>query len=163
MEEEKRGRGRPKENLYAKYVEGHEDEIIDCCEKGADLRGLSELLGCGLTTVNKIKHDYPEFKELIRKGGEVADEKVISTLFRRAIGYDAEETCTEVKVSPDGSAQTTYVKKIKKHIPPDTTAAIFWLKNRRRDEWCDNQNVEVKSDVPINISIVKDDGCSSKT
>ena len=156
-------RGRPRENIYKKYVSGREEEIIDYCEKGADLRGLAELLGCGLTTVNKLKHDYKEFRELVKKGGDIADEKVVSTLYKRAIGYDAEETCTEVKVSPDGSAQTTYVKKIKKHIPPDTTAAIFWLKNRRREEWNDRQDVNIESDTPINISIVKHDGHSSKT
>lgn len=156
-------RGRPHEDTYAKYVQGREEEIIEYCERGADLRGLAELLGCGLTTVNKLKHDYPQFKELIKKGGDVADDKVISMLYRRAIGYEAEETCTEVKVSPDGSAQTTYVKKTKKHIPPDTTAAIFWLKNRRREEWSDKQDISVETDEPITINIVKDDGTASKT
>lgn len=163
MEEQtKKKAGRPKENAYQKYVEGKENDILAICEKGADNKIIAEFLGCGLTTVCNLKRDYPEFKKLLKRGGDIADDKVVSALYKRALGYDAEETCTEVKVSPDGSAQTTYVKKTKKHIPPDTTAAIFWLKNRRREEWNDKQDIGIETDAPINISIIKDDGSASK-
>ncbi len=159
----KRKAGRPKEDLYKKYVEGKEEQIIEICTKGADNKSLGDFLGCGLTTICNLKKDYPKFKEIVKKGNDVADEAVVSSLFKRAMGYDAEETVTEVKVSQDGSAQTTYVKKIKKHVPPDTTAAIFWLKNRRREEWNDKQDIGIESDEPIHISIIKDNGTASKT
>lgn len=164
MEDRTKGKaGRPKEDLYKKYVEGKEEQIMEICTKGADNKTLGEFLGCGLTTVCNLKKDYPSFKELVRKGGAVADELVVSALYKRAIGYEAEETITEVKVSQDGSAQTTYVKKVKKHVPPDTTAAIFWLKNRRRDEWNDKQDIGIDTNEPIHISIIRDNGTASKT
>ena len=146
--------GRPPENLYDKYVKGKEDALVEYCEHGADLKGLATFVGCGLTTLKRIKKEFPEFQELIKKGNEVADDQIVSSLYRRALGYDAEETVTEVRVTPDGSAQTTYVKKVKKHIPGDTTAMIFWLKNRRRKEWTDSQDISLDSSEPINISIV---------
>ncbi len=30
------------------------------------------------------------------------------------------------------------------YVPPDTTAAIFWLKNRKPEEWRDKRHVEEK-------------------
>ena len=30
-----------------------------------------------------------------------------------------------------------------KHYPPDTTAAIFWLKNRQKSKWRDKQDHEI--------------------
>ena len=153
-EQEKKRMGRPPENinLYEKYVAGKEEEIEKYCEQGADLKGIAKLLGCGLTTLKRIKKAHPEFVELIKVSSEVADDEIVSALYKRAKGYDVEETVTEVKVSPSGAAQTTYVKKVKKHVPPDTTAAIFWLKNRTK-EWSDRQDVNIDATQPINITI----------
>ena len=35
--------------------------------------------------------------------------------------------------------------KVIKHVPPDTTSMIFWLKNRRKDRWRDAQSHEVRT------------------
>lgn len=161
MEEEQKRRGRPPEDLYQKYVAGREEEVEHYCEEGADLKGLAKLLGCGLTTLKRIKKEYPEFAELIKVSSEVADDEIISALYKRAKGYEVEETVTEVKVSPSGAAQTTYVKKVKKHVPPDTTAAIFWLKNRS-EEWSDKHDLNIDTTQPINITIAPYDGHKDK-
>lgn len=141
-------RGRPKEeiSLYDKYIKGKEDIIISDCRNGADNKGLCKRLGIGVTTFKRILNEHPEVKELLKEGKEEADFKVESALFKRAIGYDVEETTTEVKVGEDGSAQTTVVKKTKKHIAGDTTAQIFWLKNRKPEAWKDKQYVNVNND-----------------
>lgn len=159
----RRGRGRPKEDLYQKYVAGHEDAVEEACQNGTDIKGLAMLLGCSAKTISTIKREYPEFRQLVEVGNIVADDEIVSALYKRAKGYNAEETVTEVKISPDGSAQTTYVKKVTKHIPPDTTAAIFWLKNRKRKEWSDRQDVEVQSTEPITINILRDATGGRKT
>ncbi len=36
-----------------------------------------------------------------------------------------------------------------KHYPPDTTACIFWLKNRQRDKWRDRLDHEHSGEVKI--------------
>ncbi len=142
------GKGRPKMNisLYDKYIKGKEEIIMADCRNGADNKGLCKRLGIGLTTFKRILTNHPEVKELIKEGKTEADVKVESALYKRAIGYDVEETTTEVRVSEDGSAQTTVVKKVKKHIAGDTTAQIFWLKNRKPNEWKDKQDVNVAND-----------------
>ena len=83
---------------------------------------------------------------------EQAALAVEAALYKRAIGYDFEETHTEVRVNPDGSGQTTYVKKVKKHIVPDTTAQIFWLKNRQKEKWSDRLNVDAKVTEELDFS-----------
>lgn len=142
------GRGRPKADisLYDKYIKGKEDVIVSDCRNGADNKGLCKRIGIGLTTFKRIQKEHPEFNELLKEGKDDADLKVESSLYRRAIGYDVEETTTEVKVGDDGTAQTTVVKKTKKHIVGDTTAQIFWLKNRKPESWRDKQDININND-----------------
>lgn len=137
-------RGRPKiENLYEKWVAGKEEAITAACRLGADSSGLAKILGCGKTTLFKLQRQYDEFKELIKEGKEVADAKVESALYRRAVGYDYEEVTTRVVVDKSGVGSVTHVTKVKKHVIPDTTAQIFWLKNRKQYEWRDKQDMDV--------------------
>ncbi len=142
------GRGRPKsqESLYDRYIKGNEEVIKADCRNGADNKGICKRLGIAPTTLKRIRKEYPEVNDLLKEGKDEADFKVESALYRRAIGYEVEETTTEVKVGEDGSAQATVIKKVKKHIAGDTTAQIFWLKNRKPDEWRDKQDVNVTSD-----------------
>lgn len=69
-----------------------------------------------------------------------------NALLKRALGYDYEEVVTEVedvptgKVDPNGQPvmkQRKHVRKTKKHVPGDTLAMMYWLKNRRPDKWRD--------------------------
>lgn len=57
--------------------------------------------------------------------------KVEEALLKAALGYEYEET--EVIASKDG--RNSRVKKIKRVVPPDTTAIIFWLKTRNPSKW----------------------------
>ena len=73
-----------------------------------------------------------EFSDSIKKGekGKEASIKISeNALNARANGYDYEEQVTEVRISEDGTQHLTVVKTTKKHMPPDTIALIFRLKN----------------------------------
>lgn len=39
-----------------------------------------------------------------------------------------------------------------REVPPDTTAAIFWLKNRKPDEWRDRKETELSGGVGVQVS-----------
>jgi hypothetical protein len=140
------GRGRPPENLYEKWVTGNEEIVKSACRDGADLKGLAALLGCGLTTVKNLKSKFPEFAELIRIDSKKANLQVQSALFKRAVGYDYEETVSKVVVGKNGVGQQTFVEKRKRHVPPDPVAAIFWLKNREPEAWRDRREVNITDD-----------------
>lgn len=76
---------------------------------------------------------YPEISEALKKGKEITDIEVENALKKRAVGYSYTETMTET--GPDG----VKVRKTVKQVAPDVTAQIFWLKNRKRDQWRDKQ------------------------
>ena len=63
--------------------------------------------------------------------------KVIRSLYERATGYEYEEEKRIVEYDKDGNVKPVKIEKTKKHVPPDVTAQIFWLKNRQRDRWQD--------------------------
>ncbi|NTV02453.1 MAG: hypothetical protein HGB04_06660 [Chlorobiaceae bacterium] len=141
-------KGRPKIDLYEKWVKGKEEVIRADCREGADLKGLARRLGCGMTTLTSIVRTSPQFRELIREDRESADLHVISALYRRAIGYEYEETVTKVSVGKNGEAIPTAVEKRKRHVPADTLAALAWLRNRRPEDWRDKKEVVVSQEAP---------------
>jgi hypothetical protein len=104
---------------------------------GATDREAADFFGVTEQTINNWKSTNAEFFEALKVGKETADARVEQSLYRRALGY----THDAVKImTVDGAVvQTPYVE----HYPPDTTAAIFWLKNRRADRWRDVKAQEV--------------------
>lgn len=101
---------------------------------GLTQKDIAHNLGINIDTLIENKKKYPLFAEALKKGKDVADTIVENALYKRAIGYDYEE---ETKMEIDGVLTT--VKVVKKHMPPDTTAQIYWLKNRLPNKWRDKQ------------------------
>ncbi|MDR1460009.1 MAG: hypothetical protein LBI60_07320 [Bacteroidales bacterium] len=136
--------GRPEEDIYVKWIKGKEDVILAACRNGASVPDLCKIIGCKKTTFHCIKRSSPVFSALLKEGREIADYKVENALFKRACGFEYEETSNEVRMNQDGSAgQVISVKNIKKTIPPDTGAAMAWLKNRKPETWRDKQDIDV--------------------
>lgn len=102
-------------------------------------------LGISVDTFYRYKVKYSEFSEAIKKGKEVADIEVENALFKRAIGYTYKEVTKEVK-DIDGK-KSTFIKEVTKVVPGDVAAQIFWLKNRKSNNWKDkreNENDDTK-------------------
>lgn len=91
---------------------------------------IAHNMGVAWSTLKIWKNRFPELAEAISKSKEVADREVENALFKRALGYWVTET--ETTTFSDGTTKTTEKRR---HIVPDTTAQIFWLKNRKPDEW----------------------------
>lgn len=93
---------------------------------------LAEKMGINPATLYDWKNKHPEISEALKKGKEIVDIQVENALLKRALGYEYMEERVEIS-EKDGRKviQTT------KTALPDTTALIFWLKNRRPDAWRD--------------------------
>lgn len=89
------------------------------------------------STLYEWKKKYSEISEALKKGKEVIDVQVENALLKRALGYTYEEK--KVETGDDGRKITRTIKE----VVPDTTAQIFWLKNRRPDRWRDKQDIRV--------------------
>ena len=119
------------------------DQSIKLARLGAIDADLADFFGVSEVTVNAWKKKHPEFLNALKEGKAQADAEVADRLFQRAIGYEHEE----VKVFLH-EGEPVLVPLVKRYAP-DTTAAIFWLKNRRPDLWRDKQDVEHSGELPV--------------
>lgn len=115
-------------------------------ELGATDREIGDFFEVDERTINRWKIDHPEFCQSLKVGKEVADDRVEQALYRRALGYSHDA----VKIAVNASGEVTSVPFVE-HYPPDTTAVIFWLKNRRREDWRDKTEQELTGNVTVVI------------
>jgi hypothetical protein len=104
------------------------------------LLGLTELqmavsLGVSEKTFNNWKNNHPGLLQAIKAGKEIADGQVAASLYQRALGYSHKDV--DIKVIDGRIVKTELIK----HYPPDATSAIFWLKNRQKEQWRDKQEI----------------------
>ncbi|MGC5814322.1 transposase [Clostridium perfringens] len=110
---------------------------------------ISKNLGIAVSTLNEYKNKYPEFSESLKRGKEIVDVEVENALIKRALGYKYDEVTKElIEDKETGISELKVTKIVTKEVIPDTTAQIFWLKNRKPEEWRDKK--EVKHDGNIN-------------
>lgn len=97
---------------------------------------------CGVSrsTLSEWKRKFSDISDALKRGKEVVDYEVENALYRRALGYEYEETQTTIEETPSGTRRK--VIKIKKHMPPDTTAIAIWINNRMPQKWRRNANKE---------------------
>lgn len=110
------------------------------CQLGATEADLANFFNVSTVTLWRWRSKYADFCNALKVGKDAADQRVISSLYHRATGY----TYDAVKIFPPaGKRKTPLIVPYKEHVPPDTTAAIFWLKNRKRKDWSDYHDVRI--------------------
>ena len=95
---------------------------------------IAELMGITISTFYDWKNKYSEFSDAVKMGKEVVDRQVESMLLQKALGNATSE---EILYSYDEYGNQVEERRIVKRVAPDTTSAIFWLKNRKPDVWRD--------------------------
>lgn len=111
---------------------------------------ISRNMGIGTTTLYRWKDEFEEIRESLKRGKEVVDRQVENALLKRALGYEYEEVKEKFE---DGVITERTVTK--KEVVPDTTAQIFWLKNRKPDKWRDKPGYEDTSELDKLDAILK--------
>lgn len=136
--------GRP-----SKYKPEFAAQAEKLCKLGATDIELADFFGVEVRTFYRWMAEYDEFCQSVKASKEIADERVKRSLYERATGYERDET--DIRVIEGRIVQT----QIRKFYPPDTTACIFWLKNRMKDEFRDKIETEHSGDVGITVNVVK--------
>lgn len=98
---------------------------------------IADFFGVDVRTLYRWKGEHEAFCQALKSGKDEADDRVERSLFARANGYEHDEV--DIRVVAGGIVQTP----IRKYYPPDTTAAIFWLKNRKPGDWRETKAVEL--------------------
>lgn len=81
---------------------------------------IAKNMGISCSTLYQWKKGYPEISEALKESKEVADFEVENSLYLLAKGF----------VDSEG-----------KWHPPNITAIIFWLKNRKPQEWREKREI----------------------
>ncbi len=111
---------------------------------------IAQNIGIRAATLYEWKKRFPQFSEALKKGKEIVDRQVENALLKRALGYEYEE----IKEKFEGGVLTERTVT-KKEVVADTTAQIFWLKNRKPDTWRDKPEGTQKGDTSLFEGIVK--------
>lgn len=97
-------------------------------------------IGIGYSTLQTWKSKYQDIQDSLKKGKEVVDRQVENALLKRALGYQYDEITLENGVE---------TKRVTKEVVPDTTAQIFWLKNRKPNQWRDKKDLNLAGGVVV--------------
>lgn len=117
------------------------------CRLGATNEELADFFGVSSRTIKNWFVRHPKFGEAVKRGKMAADAEVANKLYQNAKGYKHlafKMFCHEGRV---------VTKRYVEHYQPNTTAQIFWLKNRRPDLWRDRHEFTGKDgkDLPATV------------
>lgn len=119
-----------------KYCESIPKQTYRLCLLGLTNQELAIAFGVSIKTIELWYKQHSKFRRACDLGRQQADAKVAESLYKRANGYSHPDVHVAVYKGE------VIVTDIVKHYPPDTTAAMFWLKNRQRDKWADVWKIE---------------------
>lgn len=125
-------------------------EIAAWCRDGAIDKEIAKRLGISHETLYKYLRLKPELVDALRINKEIADLEIENALYKRAQGYELIETSTKIVYDGNGNEIKRTEEKTTKTIIPDTTAQIFWLKNRQIKKWANSKQIEISGEVNLN-------------
>jgi len=126
--------------LYKEWLEQDKLALIQAWARdGLTNEQISHNIGISSKTLYEWQKKYSEIRSALKKGKEVVDIEVENSLLKRALGYTYEETTRELSKE---TGQLVVTKVVTKQVAPDTTAMIYWLKNRKPDLWRDKPTQE---------------------
>ena len=121
------------------YKHEFAEEAGEMCQLGAtdeELAGatdeeLAEHYGVSVRTIYRWRHTYVTFAEAVVAGKKFADDRVERALYSRAVGCSVQRTKVFRTAADPDPVYATYTD----HLPPDTQAALHWLRVRQPKKW----------------------------
>lgn len=137
----------------SKFNDKVRETILRLLKEGKTEAQIAEVLGVCTKTISNWKGKHQELLHAVNESKLMADELVEISLYRRALGYShPEEKIIQTK---DGGLDHAVVTK---YYPPDTTAAMFWLRNRQPKRWKE----KTEGDVNVNNTVSVKDNVSDE-
>lgn len=141
------------------YRPEYAGQAAKLCRLGATDADLADFFGVTITTVKNWYAQHEDFLAAQKANKPEANGRVERSLYQRATGYSYDS----VKIFMPAGAKEPVIVPIREHVPPDTTAMIFWLKNRDRERWRDKVDHEHggKDGAPIQVEHSGDIGLAA--
>ncbi len=138
-----------RKNKYETHVKPFLDIIASWSRNGAPEEEIAKKLDVAYSTFRQYKAEHEELQEVMRLQREHADLDIENALFKKAKGHIVSVKkafkCREVYYDDHGRrCEKEEIKTAEEdmYIPPDTVAAIFYLKNRKPEVWKDMHNIQ---------------------
>lgn len=129
--------------------------ISGWARQGLTEEDIAKNMGISVRTLARWKEKFCQLRQALNTNKAVADFIVENALFKRATGCTVTEKTTHRTKDPVTGKVTITVRETAREIPPDTIAAIFWLKNRQPKHWRDKQELEVSGEIGITDALKK--------
>ena len=149
---ERREKGRP--SKYETEVRQKLHSVAEWAADGLTNEQIAQNLGIAMSTFYEYQNNHPDFSEVLKKGKSAAVRLVENSLFKSATGYEvATDEKFELRQVYDEDGNPVYyndgspkmelqpVERTIKHITPNSTAMVFYLKNRDPQNWKDRKEV----------------------
>ncbi|MCY9530566.1 transposase [Paenibacillus alvei] len=117
---------------------------------------IAKKLGIAYSTFREYIKKHSALSAALKRGKEVVDIEVENALIKRALGYRYDEVTSEL----NDAGNMVETKRVTKEVQPDVTAQIFWLKNRKPEQWRDKQVTEHTGAGGGALQVVFDKGMS---
>ena len=133
---------------YEEWLEADNRTLLEAWARdGMTQAQISKNMGISLSTFKEWLKKFPAISAALKKGKELADYEMENALYKKGIGYTVtlKKPIKVKKTEYDGNGrkvkETENIEyaEVEEYIPPDVTAQIFWLKNRKPDVWRDKR------------------------
>lgn len=129
------------------YRDEYAAQAVKLVRLGATNAELADFFGVTIDAVKYWAASREEFCAALKNGRDAFTDRIERSLAQRAVGY----TFDSVKIFCNKDGDVVEVP-FREHVPPDVTACIFWLKNRRPEDWHDVHRHEHTGSVTINVT-----------
>lgn len=145
--------GRVNSSKVDEWLKPEKLELLSCWARDYTLSDICQKIGISTTTFLNWRAKYPEIEEAVRNGKEIVDYRVENALLKVALGYTATETKTIISPPDKDGNRKIRVEKTEKEIPPNPTAIMCWLNNRKPENWKRNRDMLHTEDKDNNIVV----------
>lgn len=138
--------------MAAKYDQWLTEEgllrIQGWARDGLTEKDIAKNMRIGVSTLREWKGRFEEIREALRIGKDSADRVVENALYKSACGYTVKVKkpvkVKQIDYDPETGRKTRESETWKMveeelHFPAQVTAQIFWLKNRKPEQWREKQ------------------------
>lgn len=148
----KKGVARKEYNAVAFDPKIHATLILWMSRSGLTMQEIADELGISKKKLHIWRNEHEEVANALRAGRKWFDATVEHRLFQNATGMTITETSQHFVTDPEtGERKLTGETVSRRELPPNTTAQIFWLKNRMPKEWRDRQEIDLSGDIVIGL------------
>lgn len=103
---------------------------------------IARKVGIAYSTLRAWRDKFPAVSAALKSSKEIVDYEVENALYKKCVGTWAKEEkaikCKNVYYDDAGrrcEEERVEVVEVATFVPPDTTAQLAWLNNRRSDRW----------------------------